>query len=443
MGLPANDRSIAAFTMLGHGLVHWFELSIPVLLVAWIDAFGVSVGLAGLVVGIGYALFGLGALPGGLLADRFGARRLVLVCYAGMTLSFLGLALAPSMLGVGLALVCWGVAASVYHPAGMALISTGAERRGTVFAYHGIAGNTGIALGPFVTATLLAVVDWPTAAALLAVPGLVAVAYGLSVEFDPTASVADAGADADADADAGVGVNTDADGNTDTGAETALSAATLLSNTRYLFGGGFLVVFALVVFEGLFYRGVLTFLPEILQGLAVTGQLVSDTDLAGIEPGDYLFVGLLVVGIGGQYAGGKLTERVAVERGLVAAFAVLAVLAVAFVPASQRGAAGLVAVCGLLGFCLFAVQPFYQVAVAEYTPPATRGLSYGYTYLAEFGFGAASVAIGGVVLGGAGRAGLFLMLAGFALVAAGLATLLLVGGGRLSLLGSGDTEPAD
>jgi|APHM01.1.fsa_nt_gi Sugar phosphate permease len=437
MGLPANDRSIAAFTMLGHGLVHWFELSIPVLLVAWIDAFEVSVGLAGLVVGIGYALFGLGALPGGLLADHFGARRLVVICYAGMTLAFLGLALAPSILGVGLALVCWGIAASVYHPAGMALISTGAERRGTVFAYHGIAGNTGIALGPFVTATLLAVVDWPTVAALLAVPGFIAVAYGLSVEFDPTASVEEAGDDASTGADVNSSTETDAS------AEPALNAATLFSNTQYLFASGFLLVFALVVFEGLFYRGVLTFLPEILQGLSATGQLVPEADLAGIEPGDYLFVGLLVVGICGQYIGGKLTDRVAVERGLLVAFVVLAVLALTFVPASQRGAAGLIAVCGLLGFFLFAVQPFYQVAVAEYTPPATRGLSYGYTYLAEFGFGATSVITGGVVLGGAGRAGLFLMLAGFALVAAGLAALLLGGGSRLGLLGSDDTEPAD
>ncbi|PSP17235.1 MFS transporter [Halobacteriales archaeon QH_10_67_13] len=421
MGLPANDRSIAAFTMLGHGLVHWFEMSIPIFLVVWIDEFAVSVALAGLVAALGYAPFGLGALPGGLLADRFGARRVILLCYAGMTISFLALALAPTIRVVALALILWGIAASVYHPAGMALISTGARRRGTVFAYHGIAGNTGIALGPFAAATLLAVFEWPIVAALLAAPGLLAVAYGLRASFDPTAAVDDSEA----------------------GASTALSARTLLANSRYLFAGGFLVVFALVAFEGLYYRGVLTFLPEILQDLEATSDLAPGTGLAGIEPGDYVFVGLLVVGIAGQYAGGKLTERVAVERGLLVVFAVLAVLAVAFVPATELGAVGLLAVCGLLGFFLFAIQPFYQVAVAQYSPPDTRGLSYGYTYLAEFGFGAASIAIGGAVLGAYGLGAFFAVLAGFAVVAGGLAIVLLVGSDRLSFLEPRGAEAAD
>lgn len=421
MGLSGNDRSIATFTMLGHGLVHWFEMSIPIFLVVWIDEFSVSVALAGLVVALGYAPFGLGALPGGLLADRFGARRVIVVCYAGMTLSFLVLALAPSIQVVALALIAWGVAASVYHPAGMALISTGAERRGTVFAYHGIAGNTGIALGPFVAATLLAVFEWPVVAAVLAVPGVIAVGYGLRASFDPTAAVDDP----------------------DAGAGTALSARTLLANSKYLFAGGFVVVFALVTFEGLYYRGVLTFLPEILQDIEATANLVPASGLAGIEPGDYVFVGLLVVGIAGQYAGGKLTERVAVERGLVVIFAVLAGLAVAFVPAADVGVIGLLAVCGLLGFFLFAIQPFYQVAVAQYTPPDTRGLSYGYTYLAEFGFGAASIAIGGAVLGGVGLGAFFVVLAGFALVGGGLAVVLLVGSDRLSFLRPRGAETAD
>jgi hypothetical protein len=63
MGLDGNDRSVAAFTMLGHGLVHWFEMSIPILLVVWLRVFPESVTLVGLIVALGYAPFGLGALP--------------------------------------------------------------------------------------------------------------------------------------------------------------------------------------------------------------------------------------------------------------------------------------------------------------------------------------------------------------------------------------------
>ena len=393
--------------MLGHGLVHWFEMSIPVFLVVWRESFDVSLLVIGLVVALGYAPFGLGALPGGILADRFGPRRVILACYAGMTASFLALALAPTIGAVAAALLLWGAAASVYHPAGNALISTGSQRRGTVFAYHGMAGNAGIALGPFVTATLLVALDWHVVAAALAVPGLVAVAYGLRATFDPTAAV-------ESDADAG----------------TPLSLPTFLDNSRRLLASAFLIVFAIVSFEGLFYRGVLTYLPEILQDLDALAGVEFGAALTGIAPGDYVFVGLLVVGIAGQYAGGKLTERVAVERGLVVIFAVLAVLALAFVPAANLGLAPLLVLCGLLGFFLFAIQPFYQVAVAVYTPAETRGLSYGYTFLAEFGVGTASVAIGGFLLGERSLALFFTVLAGFALVGAGLAFALLAGTGR-------------
>ena len=421
MALNANDRAIANFTMLGHGLVHWFELSIPIFLVAWRGEFDVSIALIGLIIALGYAPFGLGALPAGILSDRFGPKRLVLACFAGMTLSFLALSLATSIYLIGLALVFWGIAASVYHPAGMALISTGADRQGTVFAYHGIAGNVGITLGPFAAATLLIFFDWQLVAALLALPGIVAILYGLRADFDTTAAV-----DGDVERE-----------------ENKLTVSTFFSNSKTLLGSAFLVVFVLVTFEGLFYRGVLTFLPDILQGLPAMEGIDLAAGLEGFEPGDYIFVGLLVVGMAGQYAGGKLTERVPVERGLAVIFVILAVLALAFVPASNLGLGALVFLCGLLGFFLFAIQPFYQVAVAQYTPPDTRGLSYGYTYLGEFGFGAASIAIGGFVLGAFDLAAFFAVLAVFALVGAGLSVLLLFGADHLEFIRRYETEPAD
>jgi len=119
------------------------------------------------------------------------------------------------------------------------------------------------------------------------------------------------------------------------------------------------------------------------------------------------------------------------------------VLAVVFVPVAALGLAPLLVFCALLGFFLFAIQPFYQVAVAQYTPPDTRGLSYGFTYLGEFGLGAVSIAIGGVVIGGVGLGAFFAVLAGFAVVSASLSALLLFGGDRMEFLQSYETEAAD
>lgn len=405
MALDANDRSIAGFTMTGHSLVHWFETSIPIFLVVWLAEFDVSVALLGVVVALGYAPFGLGALPGGILADVYGPNRLVLWCLGGMSLSFLVLSIAPNIYAIAVGLMLWGVAASVYHPAGLSLISTGVEERGTVFAWHGIAGNVGIALGPFVAATLLIFLDWQLVAALLAIPGLVAAVYGLSADFDRRGA---ARTDEEAAAD-----------------ERALSASELFGQSRVLFASAFALVFAIVTFEGLFYRGVLTYLPEILHGLPAMDVVELSADLRGIEPADYIYVGFLVVGMAGQYAGGKLTDRIPAERGLLAIFGVLALLALAFIPVTGMGLGPLLALCAMLGFFLFAIQPFYQNAVAVHTPSDTRGLSYGYTYLGEFGLGSASIAIGGFVLDSFALSAFFAMLTAFALIAAALSAGLL------------------
>ncbi|MDQ2051590.1 MFS transporter [Natronolimnohabitans sp. A-GB9] len=404
MTLADNDRAIATFTMLAHGIVHWFELAIPILLVVWLAVFDVSVALVGFVVALGYAPFGLGALPAGLLVDRYGPRRLVLLCLAGMSLAFATLALAPSIYAVAASLLVWGIVASIYHPAGLALISTGVEERGTVFAWHGIAGNVGIALGPFATATLLLVFEWRLVAVALAVPGLLAAVYGLRLEFDPTAATDDDGADA-------------------TG---SLSGAAFRSNTRSLFAGSFLLVFAVVTIVGLYYRGVLTYLPELLHGLPAMEGIEPPAGLEELSLGDYFYVGLLVAGMAGQYVGGKLTSRVAVSRGLVAVFVALAVLAPVFVPISNMGLVAILLYCGVLGFALFAIEPFYQEAVAVYTPPDTRGLSYGYTYLGMFGLGAISIAIGGYLLDHTTTAAFFGVLSVIALLGAAIALKLLV-----------------
>ena len=184
-----NDRSILGFVMVGHAMVHVYELSIPILMTIWLLEFSTNAAVLGWAVAVGYGLFGAGALPGGLLVDRFGSRTLVSACLAGMGLAFLALSLAPDVAGVTVAVALWGVAASVYHPAGLTLISNGVRERGRGFAYHGMAGNAGIAGGPLATALLLVAFDWRLVTAVLGVLALVVAAAGLSVQFDPTAAV--------------------------------------------------------------------------------------------------------------------------------------------------------------------------------------------------------------------------------------------------------------
>jgi len=415
--MKRNDRRITGFTMAGHGMVHTYELSVPILMTVWLVEFSVTSATLGTVVAIGYGLFGVGALPGGLLVDRFGSRTLILACLLGMGSSFLVLSIAPGVLGIAFALAIWGAAASVYHPAGLTLISKGVEKRGSAFAYHGMAGNIGIAAGPFVTALLLVIFDWRTATTILAVPALVAATVGLTIDFDETAAVGtvtDGGEPASAD------IN---------------SLREFVSASRGVFTLGFLTVFTLVLFNGLYYRGMVTFLPELLGGfLDSFGTVTPDSGVGPLSDGplasefdlsQYLYAGLLAVGIGGQYVGGRLTDAVQPERGLTVMLGLLVMIALLFVPASNT-VPTLLAISVALGFALFAVQPLSQATIAKYSPPEYRGLSFGYTYLAIFGIGALGASIVGTVLTYGSPTSVFVLLAGFAAVAFGLGWLLVV-----------------
>ncbi len=440
-----NDRSIVALVSLAHGMVHTYELSIPIFVSIWLVEFsavdlgftrvGVTTATLGVVVTAGYGLFGAGALPSGVLVDRVGSRRLIRACLFGMGASFLLLAVAPGLVAVTVALLVWGLAASVYHPAGLALLSKGVEERGTGFAYHGIAGNVGQGGGPLATTLLLLFFDWTLVAALLAVPALVAGLYASRAEFDETAAVA---------ASADAGGPPDADSSDDAAADGGSKAATgvdslaeFRSESLRLFTGGFVLVFVVALCSGLYYRGFLTFLPGVLESVPgfepfpLSAILPADVARAIgggsqlVRPERYFYAGLLVVGVFGQYAGGKLSDRIEVEKGIVVGFGSLALLAVVFLPVAAVGILPLVVLGAVIGFFLFFVQPFYQATVAEYTPANARGLSYGYTYLGVFGVGALGGTVAGVVLTYAAPAELFVVLAGIAVVASGLGLTLL------------------
>jgi len=366
----------------------------------WLTEFDVTLATLGVIVGAGYALFGLGALPGGVLADKIGSRPLIVGCLIGMSGGFLAMSTLPGLLGVTVGLLLWGAAASIYHPAGLSLISRGVERRGRALGYHGAAGNIGIGFGPFVTAVLLIFVDWRVAAALLAIPALAAAAVTLRLGFEEPA-LADGGEQRGETGDTG-----------DTGG--------FLRESRALFASTFAVAFVVAVSSGLYYRGILTFLPDILsEAIAFNPEVGFD-----FEASRYVYSALLAVGVAGQYTGGRLAER-NTERRMALGYGTLGVIALAFVLVLEAPVA-LVAVSLTLGFFLFVVQPLYQNTIARHTPEAARGVSYGYTYLGVFGIGALGATLAGVVLEFFTPTALFAVLALIAVVGAGAAAYLSV-----------------
>lgn len=397
-----NSRSIVLFTSISHAIVHTYELSIPILVAIWLIEFPVTTTTVGIIVSIGYALFGIGALPGGILADRLGSRKLIISCLAGMGLSFLLLSVAPGIITIAIALAAWGAAASVYHPSGLSLISTGVENRGSAFAYHGMAGNIGIAFGPLLTALLLILFDWRMTTRILVLPTVIAIGYAIMTEFNEAAAVDPDGGTEQLDPDT-----------------KANSLSKFINDSLELFTVAFTLAMVIMLVNGLFYRGILTFLPNVLdQFLPPVTDIVQlfDPDSPIAQEFDfpsYVYVGLLTIGIGGQYIGGKVSDRISSTTGLAIVFGGLVMVAIGFVPALSGGLIMVLLVSGLLGLLLFALQPLYQTMIAEHSPPDDRGLSYGYTYLMSFGIGGAGAAIAGFLLSVLSFSGTFIVLAVF------------------------------
>ncbi|QKY17342.1 MFS transporter [Halorubrum sp. CBA1229] len=398
--MNANDRSLVRFTSLAHGMFHTYELSIPLFVGLWMAEFDVSAAVIGTVIGAGYAFIGLGAPVSGVLSDRFSSRRLILASIGGMGIGFGIVALSRGLVSLAAAVLIWGCFASVYHPAGLSLISRTADARGTVFAYHGVGGNVGTAFGPLLTALLLMFVDWRLAAGALAAVALLVGLAGTRIEFE-------------------IGAAEDA-GETGSIADELRKTA---RDSRTLFATAFAVALVGVLLYGMYYRGLLTFLPDVLAESPALRpfQLLDQT----VQPAQYVYTALLTVGIGGQYVGGRLTDRVSSTTAFFGFFAVLAGLAAAFPFVRGLGTVPLVGICLLLGFFVYGTAPVYQVVVADNADEAVQGLSYGFTYLAMFGVGALGASLAGFVLTHATSAVLFFLLAGIAGLG-GAAVLLLM-----------------
>ncbi|HWT08606.1 MAG TPA: MFS transporter [Roseomonas sp.] len=148
----------------------------------------------GPVLALGTAMFvtyGLGALPMGWLAARFGRRAMMTSFFLG-TGFFMALAgLMDGPTGVGIALGLMGCFAAVYHPIGTAvLVEAAGDRVGRAMGINGVFGNLGVATAPIVTAFVAAALGWRWAFIL---PGVACFAVGLLYVREPEFDAVKAG----------------------------------------------------------------------------------------------------------------------------------------------------------------------------------------------------------------------------------------------------------
>ena len=151
------------------------------------EAFGRDYGPI-LALGTGmFVLYGLGALPMGWLAARFGRKPMMATFFLGSGGAMMLAGLAETPLTLGLALAVMGAFSAIYHPIGTAMLVEAAAaspggKVGRAVGINGAFGNMGVALAPVVTALVAARLGWHWAFVL---PGALCALVGLAWLREP------------------------------------------------------------------------------------------------------------------------------------------------------------------------------------------------------------------------------------------------------------------
>ena len=136
------------------------------------DDFSLSYAQSGFIVSAFTIAYGVSQIPAGWVADRFGARYLLLVGISGVAVAgaLVGLSTSYALLVVTLFLV--GIAGGSYHPSASSLISgtVPARTRGRVLGVHIIGGSASHFLALLIAAGLVAALSWRGTFLALSVP---------------------------------------------------------------------------------------------------------------------------------------------------------------------------------------------------------------------------------------------------------------------------------
>ena len=378
--LNATERKVITLTAGAHWVVHAAMLALPASALLLKAQFSLNDFEYGLLANLAFLGFGLGALPAGLLVDKIGARRTIKLCIGGLALGALIVALSTSLwlLAVGMGLM--GLAAGLYHPSGLTLISSNLERDGLGMGYHGIAGSMGLASGNFIGAGILAVAGWPHLFGLYAVLGAVVLAYQfggarkLELAEPHTAPQ-------------------ETPGEKRPGGRAVQIALAL----------------AIMALLGFSYRGLVIFMPlyfaENLHLPGITGEVLGNL-AAGV---------MLLGGVLGQFSGGIIAEKKKPLRS--ASWLALAACLAALGGRFAGGWWTLLISVGMAA-AVFSTQPITNSLVGRLMPARHRGKGYGLAGAVNFGFGSLAGSVGGWVAENTGLENVFLLLAVTALLAA-------------------------
>ena len=340
-----------------HALVHVYELALPSveqqIAGEYFSADQASgKAMTGRLSNAWRLMWGFGAIVAGLLVDRFGARRLLAIYLLGCAAACALAATSSTQTSLFVAMITMGALASIYHPAGLSLISheTTAENRPRALGLHGIFGSAGISSAPLLAGILLAAsFSWRQVYWVLMVPGA-ALGFVFVVQAIRHPAIESRREKSKAESDA----------EQDHVDWTSYFTLTVMASV-----------------QGFVYSALMSFLPRYLSAAAEWfGSAKGD--------GNFLAAGVLFVGCAGQALAGRFAKSSILEKQLawITFGNIPFLLWMAFASTWDR-----VPAASLLALVHFMHQPIYNSLIAKYTPRHRRSLCYGFSFAMGLGLG--------------------------------------------------------
>jgi MFS family permease len=369
-----SERAVILTTSLGHAICHMGELVFSGVLVTVMHDLDLERDQVAVLPMLGYLLMGVGAIPVGLWADAWGPTPVLRAYLLATAAACVGVALAPTAPLLIVALTVLGLALSIYHPAGLALLSRGVRARGRALGINGVAGSIGIATGPLLGMVAANLGAWRLAYLVVAGLALVSAAIFWTATRRQRSQ----------------GQRTKDEDQTKHDSAPCPSSLVLrrssLSGWRWYVPQTILL--SVMMLAGLNYRCLMMALPTFLTG--------ADAPEAAPGQADSIVFFTLLAGTLGQYGGGWAADRFGARVVYPLAIGALVPLAIGII--CLQGSPLLLGLAvGLLTIFLFSQQPMENSLLAETTSAGRQGLSYGTKLALTFGVGALGAQVTGLI----------------------------------------------
>ena len=350
-----DNKIVMGVTAFSHLAVHAQMMVFPTLMLLFHHEFDLGLDTLGIMATAGAFMFGVGAIPAGFLEGKLGGRALLLIYQVGSIIGGLGLILAknPFQMTIGLAIL--GLASSIYHPAGLTILSRRLTNLSKGMAIHGVAGSIGLALGPLFAGAAAEFGSWRVSYLIWIILQAILVFVTFFMIKRRNKPIVD---------------------------ESIPNIIEIKDKPSIA------LYYIMATAMGFSFGGFTTYMPTLF-GSQTSGifALLPETLKAG-----FFTTLVFTSGILGQTIGGYVGDRY--SRSFLLFWIVILNMPFLFLMGFTSGW-GLLMSSILLGVVYFLNQPVSNALLAELTPSSHRGIGYGISFFLSFGIGGIAPAICG------------------------------------------------